>query len=239
MSVGHRGMHYTTGTSGNRFTVGIPGTGLYNTTYLTAAHRAASSRRSPPVPLDRVHLRGTGFWAFLVPGLSIDKLVVKIGSRRAEILALDNIADRGARLEQSDAMFVGLWNAARADVGAVLHAKPRSKTAIDAVIETYRSLLHDLLASVKHVREQEHDAHFGERGARPLDAAIDAFMQALHAGDDLMKRLLDPGHDAEVLDRDMRYTIESLQTRYAAFAQAMHQPYPNYAAANPSMTFDF
>lgn len=239
MSVGHRGMHYTTGTSGSRFTVGIPGTGLYNTTRLTSAHHAATSRRSPPIALDRVHLPGTGFWAFMVPGPSIEQLIASIRTRRADILALDDIVDRAARLRQLDAVFVGLWGSAHADIGAALHAKPLSKTAIDAVIESYRNLFRDLIASVKHIGEQEHDAHLGEHGTRPLDAAIDAFVQTVHAADDLMKHLLAPGHDAQVLDRDMRYTTESVQTRHAAFAQAVHLADPSYTPASSTLTFDF
>jgi hypothetical protein len=239
MSVGHRGMHYTTGTSGSRFTVGIPGTGLYNTTRLTSAHHASTNRRSPPIALDRVHLAGTGFWAFMTPGPSIEQLIASIRMRRADILALDNVADRVARLEQLDAAFVGLWGSAHADIGAALLAKPLSKTAIDAVIESYRSLFRDLIASVKHISEQEHDAHLGEHGTRPLEEAIDAFVQTLHAADDLMKRLLDPGHDAQVLDRDIRYTIESVQTRHAAFAQALRVADPNYTPVGSTLTFDF
>ena len=239
MSVGHRGMHYTTGTSGSRFTVGIPGTGLYNTMRLTSAHHAATSRRSPPIALDRVHLPGAGFWAFMVPGPSIEQLVANVRTRRSDILALDNIVDRAARLEQTDAVFGGIWTSAHADIGAALHAKPLSKTAIDAVIESYRSLFLDLIAAVKHIGEQEHDAHLGEHGTRPLQAAIDALVQTLHAADDLMKRLLDPGHDAQVLDRDMRYAIESLQTRHAAFIQAIRVANPTSIPASSTLKFDF
>jgi hypothetical protein len=175
----------------------------------------------------------------MVPGQSVEQLVASIRTRRADVLALDSIVDRAARLEQSDAVFVGLWTSAHADVGAVLHAKPLSKPAIDEVIQSYRSLFRDLLASVKHIDEQEHDAHLGEHRTRPLQAAVDAFMQTLHAADDLMKHLLDPGHDAQILDRDMRYTIESMQTRHAAFVQAMHLADPNYTPATSMLTFDF
>ena len=175
----------------------------------------------------------------MVPGSSIEQLVASVRTRRSDILALDNIVDRAARLEQSDAAFVGIWTSAHADIGAALHAKPLSKTAIDAVIESYRSLFRDLVALVKHIGEQEHDAHLGEHGTRPLQAAIDAFLQTVHAADDLMKHLLDPGHDAQVLDRDMRYTIESVQTRHAAFVQAVLVADPNYTPASSTLTFDF
>src|SRR5438874_230063 len=118
MSVGRRGMHYTTGTAGSRFTVGLPGTGLYHSTIASHARRAAQPGFRA-VPLSQIHLRGTGFWSWLVPGPPVQKVVDQVEGRRAEIFALDNVSDRLERLREIDARTMTLWNAARVDVLAV------------------------------------------------------------------------------------------------------------------------
>ena len=240
MSVGRRGMHYTVGGRGSRVTVGLPGTGLYQTTYLSARHHRAS--RSLPLEStaspSSVHFRRPGFWEFLIPGESVAHLIGEIDAERQRVFDLDKTEDRVQRLQAADQLFVDLWVGSQHDWRAVLHARPLSNAAINAVIESYRRLFQDLLAAAKHIRDQEHDALLGQRVPRPQAAAATALGDTITAADGFLGRLLEGGTDALALERDLRYDTESIGTRYRAFDAAMKALIPDFTPANPAMTFE-
>src|SRR5439155_26058868 len=91
VSVGRRGAHYTTGTAGSRFTVGVPGTGLYHSTIVEHA-QTATRPGFRAASLSQIHLRGKGFWSWLIPGPPVQRLVDQVEKRRAEIFALDKMS---------------------------------------------------------------------------------------------------------------------------------------------------
>jgi hypothetical protein len=89
------------------------------------------------------------------------------------------------------------------------------------------------------MKDQEHDAQFGERGARPLGAAALDLKGVADGAVDVLRRLQKRDDDWDALRRDVGYSMESMKSRYQAFGTAMRAMLPGFTAAHTSSEFDF
>lgn len=112
LSFGPRGMHYTVGRRGRRFTAGIPGTGVYYTSYSRSHARSAAkaarmthatafsprppttSRREPLLPAYKVAL---GILLLWIPPLGLTLLIIGLRQRHEPLWVARSLVARARR----------------------------------------------------------------------------------------------------------------------------------------------
>jgi hypothetical protein len=71
-----------------------------------------------------------------------------------------------------------------------------------------------LRAAAKHVAAQEHDANLGKTALVRSSRLRRALGDALREIEAFLHKLMNPGHDAHGLRRDLTYALQSVEARY-------------------------